>query len=193
MSILWSFSPRQPSDWHNQPRATSSLLLLSRVFVQLAESLLQGRNHLQNRQGYRSGRNSPCGHNRRRRIGALPEDKNRYCKTPFLNWSWKVMNTFPGIDETMKSGDDFSARIYGDRTRPSEPGRCAQLCLGQPASLRQRMAEPIHLPGSTDGERQRPAGARLVGSPQAESSRRFKERSWRRYHDDRCRRHHDRC
>ncbi|MGE0499637.1 MAG: DUF3047 domain-containing protein [Rhizobiaceae bacterium] len=33
-------------------------------------------------------------------------------KTPFLNWSWKVMNTFPGIDETMKSGDDFSARIY---------------------------------------------------------------------------------
>lgn len=33
-------------------------------------------------------------------------------KTPFLNWSWKVMNVFPGIDETVKSGDDFPARIY---------------------------------------------------------------------------------
>lgn len=33
-------------------------------------------------------------------------------KTPFLNWSWKVMNIFPGIDETVKSGDDFPARIY---------------------------------------------------------------------------------
>ncbi|RWM19451.1 DUF3047 domain-containing protein [Mesorhizobium sp.] len=33
-------------------------------------------------------------------------------KTPFLNWSWKVMNVFAGIDETVKSGDDFPARIY---------------------------------------------------------------------------------
>lgn len=33
-------------------------------------------------------------------------------KTPFLNWSWKVMNVFPGIDETVKAGDDFPARIY---------------------------------------------------------------------------------
>jgi hypothetical protein len=33
-------------------------------------------------------------------------------KTPFLNWSWKVTNIFPKIDETVKSGDDFPARIY---------------------------------------------------------------------------------
>jgi hypothetical protein len=33
-------------------------------------------------------------------------------KTPFLNWSWKVTDTFPGIDESQKSGDDFPARIY---------------------------------------------------------------------------------
>ncbi|MGD9925189.1 MAG: DUF3047 domain-containing protein, partial [Pseudorhodoplanes sp.] len=33
-------------------------------------------------------------------------------KTPFLNWSWKVTNIFPGIDERTKAGDDFPARIY---------------------------------------------------------------------------------
>ncbi|MBL8580459.1 MAG: DUF3047 domain-containing protein [Mesorhizobium sp.] len=33
-------------------------------------------------------------------------------KTPFLNWSWKVTDIFPGIDERHKSGDDFPARIY---------------------------------------------------------------------------------
>ncbi|MGD9923132.1 MAG: DUF3047 domain-containing protein [Pseudorhodoplanes sp.] len=33
-------------------------------------------------------------------------------KTPFLNWSWKVTNIFPGIDEQTKAGDDFPARIY---------------------------------------------------------------------------------
>jgi len=33
-------------------------------------------------------------------------------KTPFLNWSWKVTNVFPGIDERTKAGDDFPARLY---------------------------------------------------------------------------------
>ena len=33
-------------------------------------------------------------------------------KTPYLNWSWKVANIYPGIDELKKSGDDFPARIY---------------------------------------------------------------------------------
>ncbi|MGE0769568.1 MAG: DUF3047 domain-containing protein [Hyphomicrobiaceae bacterium] len=32
--------------------------------------------------------------------------------TPFLNWSWKVTDIFPGIDERTKAGDDFPARIY---------------------------------------------------------------------------------
>ena len=32
--------------------------------------------------------------------------------TPFLNWSWRVTRVFPDIDERMKSGDDFPARIF---------------------------------------------------------------------------------
>lgn len=31
---------------------------------------------------------------------------------PFLSWRWKVANIIPGGDESQKSGDDFSARIY---------------------------------------------------------------------------------
>ena len=33
-------------------------------------------------------------------------------RTPFLNWSWKVTRVFPSIDENIKAGDDFPARIY---------------------------------------------------------------------------------
>jgi hypothetical protein len=33
-------------------------------------------------------------------------------KTPFLNWSWKATDTFAGIDENTKGGDDFPVRIY---------------------------------------------------------------------------------
>ncbi len=33
-------------------------------------------------------------------------------KTPFINWSWKVTDTFQGIDENTKGGDDFPVRIY---------------------------------------------------------------------------------
>jgi hypothetical protein len=33
-------------------------------------------------------------------------------KTPVINWSWKVIRTFPDIDEQTKSGDDFPARIF---------------------------------------------------------------------------------
>jgi hypothetical protein len=33
-------------------------------------------------------------------------------KTPFLNWSWKVSDALAGIDETVKAGDDYSARVY---------------------------------------------------------------------------------
>jgi hypothetical protein len=32
-------------------------------------------------------------------------------KTPFLNWSWKISVPLCGIDETIKAGDDFSARV----------------------------------------------------------------------------------
>jgi hypothetical protein len=33
-------------------------------------------------------------------------------KTPFLNWSWKVSEALVGIDETVKAGDDYSARVF---------------------------------------------------------------------------------
>ena len=33
-------------------------------------------------------------------------------KTPYLNWSWKIDNTLPNLNETTKDGDDYAARIY---------------------------------------------------------------------------------
>jgi hypothetical protein len=33
-------------------------------------------------------------------------------QTPYLNWSWKVTNTFRDNDERSKAGDDYPARIY---------------------------------------------------------------------------------
>jgi len=33
-------------------------------------------------------------------------------KTPYLNWSWKTLSQFKGINENEKAGDDFVARIY---------------------------------------------------------------------------------
>lgn len=33
-------------------------------------------------------------------------------ETPYLNWSWKIDNTLPNLNETTKDGDDYAARIY---------------------------------------------------------------------------------
>lgn len=34
-------------------------------------------------------------------------------KTPYLNWRWRIEKELEGVfDETLKSGDDYSARIY---------------------------------------------------------------------------------
>lgn len=33
-------------------------------------------------------------------------------KTPYLNWRWKVEDTLGELDEQMKAGDDFAARVY---------------------------------------------------------------------------------
>lgn len=32
--------------------------------------------------------------------------------TPVLRWSWKVGNLLEGVDETVRSGDDYPARVY---------------------------------------------------------------------------------
>ncbi|MFK7795090.1 MAG: DUF3047 domain-containing protein [Gammaproteobacteria bacterium] len=33
-------------------------------------------------------------------------------KTPYLNWSWRVDQPLPELNEQTKAGDDYSARIY---------------------------------------------------------------------------------
>jgi hypothetical protein len=33
-------------------------------------------------------------------------------RTPIINWSWRVDETFASIDETTKAGDDYPARVY---------------------------------------------------------------------------------
>ena len=33
-------------------------------------------------------------------------------KTPYMSWSWKVANTYPGVNERTKGGDDYPARVY---------------------------------------------------------------------------------
>ena len=44
--------------------------------------------------------------------GLLREIKVDLEKTPFLNWSWRVDNTFKDNDERSKAGDDYPARVY---------------------------------------------------------------------------------
>lgn len=33
-------------------------------------------------------------------------------KTPWIHWSWKISNTYEGLNEQSKAGDDYPARIY---------------------------------------------------------------------------------
>lgn len=33
-------------------------------------------------------------------------------KTPYLNWSWRIENTLPRLNEKTRQGDDYAARIY---------------------------------------------------------------------------------
>lgn len=33
-------------------------------------------------------------------------------KTPYVNWSWKIEQSLPELEETQKSGDDYAARLY---------------------------------------------------------------------------------
>jgi hypothetical protein len=38
-------------------------------------------------------------------------------RTPFINFSWKVSGVYNGINENIKAGDDFPARVYVVRER----------------------------------------------------------------------------
>jgi len=44
--------------------------------------------------------------------GLFLEDSVDLTQTPVLEWEWRVEETFSGIDETRKSGDDYPARLY---------------------------------------------------------------------------------
>ncbi|MGY6277640.1 DUF3047 domain-containing protein [Methylomonas sp. MgM2] len=44
--------------------------------------------------------------------GLFKEQRIDLKQTPWLNWSWRIENRLPGLDEQSKSGDDYAARIY---------------------------------------------------------------------------------
>jgi len=44
--------------------------------------------------------------------GLFKEQRIDLQKTPYLNWSWKTDKLYSGLNEKVKSGDDFVARIY---------------------------------------------------------------------------------
>ncbi len=44
--------------------------------------------------------------------GLVKQARIDLTKTPYLHWSWKVVNTLGNIDEHTKAGDDYPARIY---------------------------------------------------------------------------------
>lgn len=48
-------------------------------------------------------------------------------KTPVLEWSWRVRNTYGAVDETKKAGDDYPARIYVVDGHPALPWRTRAL------------------------------------------------------------------
>ncbi len=44
--------------------------------------------------------------------GLFYEEDINLSETPILEWEWRVDETFSGIDETVKAGDDYAARLY---------------------------------------------------------------------------------
>lgn len=44
--------------------------------------------------------------------GLIHKKRIDLSKTPFLNWRWKVNKSLYRLTETLKKGDDFSARVY---------------------------------------------------------------------------------
>lgn len=44
--------------------------------------------------------------------GRLLETEVGLDDTPILEWSWRIDNVYEGIDETVKDGDDYPARVY---------------------------------------------------------------------------------
>lgn len=44
--------------------------------------------------------------------GLFKEQRIDLEQTPFLNWTWRIINHLEGLNEQSKAGDDYAARIY---------------------------------------------------------------------------------
>lgn len=44
--------------------------------------------------------------------GLVLEREHRLADAPVLEWRWRVDETYSGLDETRKDGDDYPARVY---------------------------------------------------------------------------------
>ncbi len=44
--------------------------------------------------------------------GLMYREKIDLLKTPYINWSWQIKKKLPELNEQVKSGDDYVARIY---------------------------------------------------------------------------------
>ena len=52
------------------------------------------------------------GHTRSKASVLYREEVVDLSKTPVISWSWKIDQTYSGIDEKSRAGDDFPARLY---------------------------------------------------------------------------------
>jgi hypothetical protein len=101
-------------------------------------------------------------------------------RTPVLEWSWRVDDTFGDIDETKKAGDDYPARIYVVDEHPIFPWRTRALSYVWSSA----MPEGADWPNAYAGQVHMIAvdsGTEGLGTWQ--SYRRNLRADFRRYHD----------
>lgn len=51
-------------------------------------------------------------HSKSTASGLFKEQRVDLEQTPYLNWSWRIVNRLDGLQEQTKAGDDYSARLY---------------------------------------------------------------------------------
>lgn len=101
-------------------------------------------------------------------------------QTPVLEWSWRVGGTYGAIDETIKAGDDYPARIYVVDEHPLLPWRTRALsyvwssAMGEGADWPNAYAGQVHMIAVDSGE---------DGTGRWQSYRRNVREDFERYHD----------
>lgn len=101
-------------------------------------------------------------------------------RTPVLEWSWRVGDTYGAIDETTRAGDDYPARIYVVDEHPLLPWRTRALsyvwssAMGEGTDWPNSYAEQVHMIAVDSGEGE-------IGTWQ--SYRRNVREDFERYHD----------